>query len=215
MFHFNNKKLCIVGAGGFGREVLSSFKESFESTGRSVAEEIVFMDDNPQLQDKKILGVPVIPFAAFNPDNYVVTIAVGSPQSRKKIVEKLPVNTQYATLIHPTAIVMEETEIGEGTIITAGSIVTCNIKIGKHSHLNLHTSIGHDCRLGDYFTTAPGARISGECTFGDLVYFGTNACSKQGVNICNDVTIGMGGIVVKHIQESGIYIGNPLKKLEK
>ncbi len=215
MIKLHNNKLCIVGAGGFGREVLSSFKESFVLAGISIEDNVVFMDDNPALENKKVLGVSVIRFADFDPSEFDVSIAVGSPKSRKSIVGKLPKETQYVTLIHPSAIIMEETEIGEGSIITPGCIVTCNITIGKHSHLNLHTSIGHDCVLGDYFTTAPGARISGECNFGELVYFGTNACAKQGIEICDDVVIGMGGVAVKHIQESGVYIGNPLKKLER
>ena len=69
--------------------------------------------------------------------------------------------------------------------------------------------------MGDFFTTAPSANISGNCNFGDCVYFGTNSAVRQGVKICDNVTIGMGGVVVKDITEEGVYIGNPLKKLEK
>jgi sugar O-acyltransferase (sialic acid O-acetyltransferase NeuD family) len=142
-------------------------------------------------------------------------VAAGDPSIRKKIVESLPVKTTFTTIIHPNAIISKWVEIGEGSIITAGVIITCDIKIGKHSQLNLHTTIGHDCIIGDYFTTVPGSNISGSCLFGNKVYFGTNSSVRQGVSICDDVTIGMGGVVVKNISESGVYIGNPLKKLEK
>lgn len=93
--------------------------------------------------------------------------------------------------------------------------MTCNIEIGQQAHINLNTTIGHDCIIGNYFTTAPSANISGNCHFGNRVYFGTNSCVRQGVNIYDDVTIGMGGVVVKDIQSSGVYIGNPLKQLQK
>lgn len=212
----NPKKLCIVGAGGFGREVLSSFKDKFFKSDKWNDKEVVFLDDNPKLHNKKVMGIPVIQSSDFNPSDYEVVIAVGDPHTRKKIVENLlPHNTKYTTLIHPSAIVMHDCEIGEGSIITAGCTVTCNIKIGKHCHLNLHTTVGHDCRIGDYFTTAPGTHISGECEVGHQVYFGTNAAVRQGVKICDNTTIGMGGVVVKNIVESGTYIGNPLKKLVK
>jgi acetyltransferase-like isoleucine patch superfamily enzyme len=46
------------------------------------------------------------------------------------------------------------------------------------------------------------------------VYFGTNSSVRQGITICQDVVIGMGGVVVKNITESGIYVGNPATKLE-
>src|SRR5690606_39472751 len=127
----------------------------------------------------------------------------------------LPEDTCYVTLIQPGAIVMEGCDIGEGSIITAGCTVTCNIKIGRHSQLNLHTTVGHDCRIGDYFTTAPGTHISGECEIGNCVYFGTNASVRQGIRICDDTVVGMGGVVVKKIEEEGTYIGNPLKRLVK
>jgi UDP-3-O-[3-hydroxymyristoyl] glucosamine N-acyltransferase len=99
------------------------------------------------------------------------------------------------------------------SIITAGCILTCDIKIGKHSQLNLHTTIGHDCVIGNYFTTTPACNISGICTFGDCVYLGTNSSVRQGITICDEVTVGMGGVVVKNINEPGTYVGNPAKRL--
>lgn len=211
----NNKKLCIVGAGGFGREVLSSFLEFFLAADINIEKAIYFLDDDPNLIGKKIMGLNVIQTKNFDPKNSEVVIAIGEPEKRKKIVNLLPKETSYTTLIHPSAILMSDCEIGEGSIITAKSILTCNIKIGKHSQLNLNTTIGHDCIIGDYFTTAPGVNISGECEIGNEVYFGTNSSVKQGIKICNGVTIGMGGTVVKNITESGIYVGNPTKKLER
>ena len=167
------------------------------------------------LTERTIMGIDVIMHSEFNPDLYNVIVAVGDPGTRKRIIDDLPANTTYVSIIHPNAVISKWVEIGEGSIITAGSILTCNIKIGKHAHLNLHTTIGHDCEIGDFFTSAPAANISGECKFGDCVYFGTNSSVRQGIKICSNVTIGMGGVVVKDILEPGVYIGNPLKKLEK
>ena len=142
-------------------------------------------------------------------------VAVGDPLERKNIVENLPSNTKYFTLIHPNSVVSRYVEIGEGSIITPGTVVTCDIKIGKHAHLNLHTTIGHDCIIGDYFTTAPGVKISGKCHIDDCVYFGTNSSIRDKINVCKNVTIGMGAVVIKDITEEGIYIGSPAKKLER
>jgi len=211
----NEKKICIIGAGGFGRETLLCIIDGIATTNLKIEETACFMVEDEYLAENKIMGVEVIPQSNFDPKLYNVVVAIGDPSTRKRVVESLPDETTFTKVIHPNAIISEWVQIGEGSIITAGVIITCNIKIGKHSQLNLHTTIGHDCELGDYFTTAPGANIIGNCTFGEKVYFGTNASVRQGVSICNDVTIGMGGVVVKNIYESGIYIGNPLKKLEK
>jgi sugar O-acyltransferase (sialic acid O-acetyltransferase NeuD family) len=209
------KKICILGAGGFGREVLCCLIDGIASTNLKIEETVCFMVSDDVFKETKIMGIDVIPQSKFEPALYNVVIAIGDPISRKRVVENLPPQTTYTSIIHPSAVISEYVEIGEGSIITAGSILTCNIKIGKHAHINLHTTIGHDCIIGDFFTTAPASNINGNCQFGDCVYFGANSVVRQGVKICDNVTIGMGGVVVKNITEEGVYIGNPLKKLEK
>ena len=84
---------------------------------------------------------------------------------------------------------------------------TTNVVIGEHSHLNLLTTIGHDCRLGDYFTTAPAANISGNVITGKNVYIGANASVRQKVNMVGNTTIGMGAIVLNDIKDAGTYKG--------
>ena len=91
--------------------------------------------------------------------------------------------------------------------------LTTNIKLGKHSHLNLQTTIGHDCNIGDFFTTAPGAKISGNCKIGDRVYIGTNSSTREKITICNDVTLGLNSGVIKNISDPGIYVGTPAIKV--
>lgn len=211
-----NKKFCIIGTGGFAREVFCYVLDVLKQQNPIIDySRICFLDKDELCNGEKVMGVDVIPESSFDPDKYVVLVGIGEPKIRKKVVEKMPKNTSYATLVHPSAIISDWVEIGDGSIITPGVIITCNIKIGKQAHLNLFTTIGHDCEIGDYFTTAPSANISGNCIFGDCVYFGTNSAVRQGVSICDNVTIGMGGVVVKNIIEPGVYIGNPLKKLEK
>jgi sugar O-acyltransferase (sialic acid O-acetyltransferase NeuD family) len=207
------KKIGIIGAGGFGKETLVCLSDSIANTNLKIEDIAVFLVSDELVESDFILGIPVIPLSKFEPKKYDVVIAVGDPTSRKKLVENLPKNTTFTTIIHPTASISKWVSIGEGSIVTAGVVLTCDIKIGKHAHLNLHTTIGHDCTMGDYFTTAPAANISGHCEFGDCVYIGTNASIRQEVKICDDVTIGMGGVVLKTIPESGVYVGNPLKKL--
>lgn len=207
------KKICIVGAGGFGREVLCCLIDKIASTNLEIEEIACFMVSDEDFKETKIMGINVISQSMFDPALYNVVIAIGDPTSRKRVVNNLPTQTTYTSIIHPSVVISDWVKIGEGSIITAGTILTCNIKIGKHAHLNLNTTIGHDCVIGDFFTTAPAANISGNCHFGDCVYFGTNSAVREGIKICNNVTIGMGGVVVKDILEEGVYIGNPARLL--
>lgn len=209
------KKYCIFGTGGSGRETLSCLIDSISTSDYKLEEVVVFMVDDAFYKESEVLGVPVIRRSEFDPGEFRVVVAIGDPKARSTIVKGLPQETKYTSIIHPSAMISEWVEISEGSIIAAGTILTCNITIGKHAHVNMHSTIAHDCQFGDYFTTAPGVNISGNCTFGNCVYFGTNSSSRDGIEICDDVTIGMGGVVVNNIKDKGVYVGNPLRKLLK
>jgi sugar O-acyltransferase (sialic acid O-acetyltransferase NeuD family) len=198
-------KKAIIGAGGFGREVYWSL---------SLVERLntVFFVDDKYYDKSDSL---ILPLSKFDPKEYKVVIAIADPLARQRIVESLPKETKYFTHIHPSVQIHgNDVEIGEGSIICAGTIITTNVKIGKHAHLNLITTIGHDCVIGDYFTTAPGVQISGNEIIGNRVYFGTRSCIKQKLTICDDVTIGMNAGVTKSINQPGTYIGTPAKKIK-
>lgn len=197
------KKLAIIGAGGFANEIKAHMKEFSLKC---------FVDDKYYIPNNNNIS----PLSEFDPDEYKVIIGIGDSKARCEVVNRLPKETEYFTFIHSSAqIIGNDVEIGEGSIICAGVIITTNCIIGKHAHLNLLTTVGHDCRIGDFFTTAPGVKISGNCSIGDRVYFGTNATIKQKISVCDDVTVGSNAAVVSSIENSGIYVGVPAKKLER
>lgn len=198
-------KKGIVGAGGFGREVYWSLSEEDRTN-------CVFFVDEQYYdgKDEKIKSI-----LDFNPNEYELVIAIGDSNNREKMVNSLPKNTKYFTHIHSSVQIHgNDVEFGEGSIICAGTIITTNVKIGKHAHLNLMTTIGHDNIIGNYFTTAPGVKISGNSNIGNKVYFGTNSCNKEKTTICDNVIIGLNSGVVKHIDKSGVYVGTPAIKIK-
>jgi sugar O-acyltransferase (sialic acid O-acetyltransferase NeuD family) len=209
------KKLCIAGTGGFARETLCCFLDSVSIKTDERYKLVCFMESDEFYSKTNVLGFPVIRQSEFDPELYDVVVGIGDPTMRRKIVNSLPPQTTYRSVIHPSVVKSEWVDIGVGAVVTAGVILTCNIKIGSHAHFNLHTTVGHDSVIGDYFTTAPGVNISGNCKFGDNIYIGTNASIKQGITICSDVVVGMGGTVVKNIFEAGTYVGTPVSKLSK
>jgi sugar O-acyltransferase (sialic acid O-acetyltransferase NeuD family) len=194
-------KKALIGSGGFAREI--KYHMNCDLT--------FFVDDSYWIEgDSNIL-----PLSDFNPGEYEVLVAIGNPLDRYNVVNRLPKETKYFSFIHPSAIILDDNiKIGEGSIICAGSILTTNIKIGKHSHINLQTTIGHDTIISNFFTSAPGVKISGNCKIGERVYIGTNTSIREKISICNDVTIGLSSGVVKNISESGVYVGCPSVKIK-
>ena len=210
----NTKPICIYGTGGFARELLTLLTDlhQYDRVAGFVEPDAVFSEKYSP--ESRIMGKPVLPESAFDPDQQCMTVGVGSPAIRRKIVEALPAHTEYPSFIHPSASVSRWVSIGPGAVVCAGCILTAQIEIGRHCHLNLQTTIGHDCYIGDYFTTAPGVHVSGDCRFGDQVYFGTGSATRQGIRITSGVTIGMGAMVVKPIDTPGTYVGIPAKKIK-
>jgi len=209
------QKYYIVGTGGFGRETLCCVVDMLKGTSHDYRTAVRFVVDDQYATQEKVLGVDVLRITEFEPSDGEVVVAIGDPHARKRIVQRLPASTRYGKIIHPSAVISEWVKLGPGAIVTAGVILTCDIAVGAHAHFNLHSTVGHDCVIGDFFTAAPAMNMSGKCTVGDRVYCGTNSSIREGIRICDDVTVGMGGVVVKNIDQPGVYIGNPLKKLEK
>lgn len=209
------KPICIVGTGGFGREALCCLIDIHNHTNTVINSATQFMVDDEYLDEEEIMGIRVIPKSQFNPQTHDALVAIGDPTARFNVISKLPKSTNYATLIHPTAVLSKWVNIEEGSIITAGVVITCNVNIGKHVQINLNTTIGHDCNIGDYFTAAPGVNISGNCTFGSRVHIGTQSSTRENVKICDDVIIGMGSTVIRNINAKGVYVGRPATPLKR
>ena len=193
-------ELAIIGAGGFGKEV-KQWALMSQATGLFPI--TFYVSDH-------LAAPPNRPLSQLDPDRSLAVVAIGDPNARAKVVQGLRHGQRFATVIHKTSI--NQSESNDGLIMCPFSVITTDVTIGKHLHLNLHSDIGHDCIIGDYVTLSPSARVSGKCTIGNRVYIGSNAVIREGVTICDTVTIGAGAVVLNDITEAGVYVGMPAKK---
>lgn len=197
------RKRALVGAGGFAREIKAHMKEP---------DMVCFVDDYYWSENDE----NILPLSKFEPHEYDVLVAIGDSKQRSQMVAKLPPETSYFTFVHETAIILgDDVKFGVGSIICAGAVITTNVNIGEHAQINLNTTIGHDCIIGDYFTTAPGVNLSGNCVIGNEVYLGTNCSVRQRVHITDNVTIGLNSGVLNNINKPGIYVGLPVRMINK
>ena len=191
-------KLALFGYGGHAREVACQ-----------IGQEVTFFVDDQYSND---IAKPI---SEFNPEEYMMIVAVADSKDRADIVAKLPKETKYFTFIHPSVHIMDDNiQVGVGSFIGANSILTTNIKLGNHTLLNRGNHIGHDSVAGDFFSMMPNAVVGGNVTLGDNVYLGSCSNIREKINITSDVLIGMNAAVVKDITESGTYVGVPVKKLK-
>ena len=192
-------KLALFGYGGHAREVAAQMN----------LDVTFFVDDKYANEVSK-------PISTFDSEIYQMMVAVADSKERENIVKKLPQNTSYFTFVHPTALLMsEDIEIGIGSFIGAYSILTTNITIGNHTILNRGNHIGHDSKIGDFFSAMPGAIVSGNVVIGTNVYMGNNSSIREKITVGSNAIIGANAAVVKNIITGGTYVGVPAKFKKK
>lgn len=195
------KEKIIIGSGGCARDIKAHIGDS--NLKFFVSDEFYSPNDEN-----------IHPLSSFNPELHSVMVGIGDPISKKKIVESLPINTEYWSWVSPYAILLgDDIKIGDGTFISAGVILTCNIVIGNHVLLNISSTVSHDGIIGDYSTISPSANICGNVTIGECCYIGANAVIKEKIKISDNVTVGLNAGVVSNLNKSGVYIGTPAKPI--
>lgn len=205
------KNIGIYGASGFAREVawLLSYPDEISSF-RVVA----YIEDGTA-EGRDIRGVPILlweQFTARHPDA-AVAIAIGDPKTREKLAAKCA-GARFPRLVHPAVEMSSFVQIDEGTIICTGSILTVDIEIGRHVHINLDCTVGHDVRIGDFTTISPGVHVSGNVHIGRGVYIGTGANIINGTPtkplvIGDGAVIGAGACITKDCEPRCLYAGVP------
>lgn len=197
-------KLLIIGAGGHGRVVA----DIAEATGRY--SEIAFLDD---AKVEKPLRFPLLGqanLAEQKKEEYEIFVAIGNACIRQRIMESI--DGEFATLIHPSAIIGSEVSIGAGTVVMPGVIINTGTKIGNGVIVNTASSVDHDCEIADYCHVAVGAHLCGSVSVGEHTWIGAGATVIQGIKVCSECMLGAGTVVVKDIVEKGTYVGVPAKR---
>ena len=123
------KQIAIYGASGFGREV-AWLIEACAENGMAY-QPVCFVDDDLSKHGKSSNGIPVMGLeqaVETYPGAFVVA-GTGTPAIREKLMRKTAAKGYtFETVIHPRVERSLWIEIGEGTVICAGTILTTNIK---------------------------------------------------------------------------------------
>lgn len=216
----SNTDIVIFGTGGFAREVRQLIKDhNHACMGEMQYNFLGYLDDDAKKHGNDIHGEKILGSTEWLNDkpNVEIVVAIGSPISKKKVVDRLINNTnaKFATLFHPNAIIGDRNKIGIGSIICAGTIITTDTVIGNHVIINLSCTLGHDAIIKQYSTIAPGVNISGNVSIEEGCDLGTNSVIIQGKIIGEWSIIGAGAVVVKNIPSYVTSVGNPSKTIKE
>ena len=208
------KRLWIVGAGAFGREVLAWLRDV--PAAQRTWEIAGFLDLNAAALkgypcDLSIAGEE----SSFSLSDYDVFIcALGDPEKKLRACRLLKSRgAVFTTLIHPTAIVGPYCSVGEGTILCPGSIVTTNVTLGNFVTVNMNSTVGHDVIIGDGSTLSCHCDVTGRARLGEGVFMGTHAAVLPGVVVGDYAKVGAGSVAIQNVRPHTTVMGVPAREV--
>ncbi len=208
------KRLWIIGAGGFGREIFGAAQSALGH--RSEWEIAGFLNDIVDSLD----AFPEFPRIAAGTDyepeeNDVFTCAIGELPGRRDVCEKFRARgARFVNLIQPMACVSPSAELGQGIIVEAMAGIGANAHIGDFSTVLSHANVGHDSKIGAYVSISPFAAILGRTEIGEGVVIGSHAVVLPDVKIGPGATVGAGSVVLKDVPAGATVFGVPAMRIK-
>ena len=209
------ERVVVIGASGFGRECLDVL-DAMVRAGSQIAV-IGVVDDGPSDFNLQRLAARNVAYVGAvrewmerGESDVRFVLGIGSPQTRRWIVEQLEVaGYQAFTAVHPSATFGANAVLADGVVVCAGAAISNNVRLGRHVHVNPNATIGHDADLRDFVSVNPAATISGGVVIGEVTLVGSGATVLQNLSVGERTTIGAGALVTKPVPPGVIVKGVP------
>ena len=210
------ERIVLVGSGGCMRELFWQIMEANKVVQRWSVDGYIDI-----VEDLNFDGI--YPCTYLGDDDYLlglkirtnVVICIGDPEKRRIVAERYKTNEN---LIFPiidltNGGVSPDTTLGEGCILSRGSVVSANVTLGKFVFLNLNTTVCHDGVVEDYVTFSPGTTLAGNVEVGEETFFGIHASVIPGQTIGKQVVVGAGAVVTHDIRNNTVVVGVPAREV--
>ena len=211
------KRFAIFGASGFGREVLPLVRQQLQRT-EAYPWELVFVDDQPPATE--LNGHRVLTYAQWLVEPAAsrhISLAIANSAVRETLAARcMKDRVQFFDVTAANVVVLDDVQVGFGSVLCPFVTLTSNIRIGQQFHANIYSYVAHDCVIGDFVTFAPGVHCNGNVVIEDHAYIGTGAVIKQGqpgqpLIIGKGAVVGMGAVVTRNVAAGATVVGNPAK----
>lgn len=202
--------LIVIGGGGHACVVIDAWLR----TGGQAAAVRVF-DQNAALAGSLLdYGIRIQSLTDWSVLNGAdCHVAVGDNFARDHLLQQaIAHGGRPKTIVHPGAMVALSAEVGLGSFVAAGAVVSARAEIGQATIVNHGAVVDHDCVLGAGSHVAPNGTLGGGAKLGDRVLIGAGATVLPGLSIGADTTIAAGAVLTGNAAANCTMVGIPAKR---
>ncbi len=214
------KKLILYGASYYGGEVADHIHDINISKNEPEWDLVGFLEDNPLMLGKERNGIPILGNKEWLETNdllpYYFICCIGNPMVKRNVIALLDSKkVKYGKIVHPTVIKSSTSQIGEGSIVMAGNILSTLSVIEPHAIVNMACTIAHNAVIGKYSNINPGVRVSGNVTLEEGTFIGSNAVIFENLKVGKYSKISALAMVHSNVPEASVVMGVPGRVIDK
>lgn len=201
------RKFYILGSGGHSRSVINLLELNKLSIA-GIFDESFKINTPEEICGYKLLGKP-----SDIPLDGKIILAIGDNLKRFSAWQTLSSRIYSNTIVHPKAIIEKRIKFGHSNLVFAKAYINTHASIGDNNLINTGAIIEHEAAVGSHNHISVGSIICGRVLIGDACFIGAGSVIIDHVKICDQVTIGANSVVIDNITQSGIYAGNPARRI--
>jgi sugar O-acyltransferase (sialic acid O-acetyltransferase NeuD family) len=207
-------KLVIIGAGGFGREMVAWAEQSVQ-VGRDWELKGLIDDNLDALKAKPSPGRLLGRIQDYQPaGDEVFVCAIGVPAIKRKCSELIASRGgRFTRVVHRTVVLGHEVDLAEGVILCPYVVVSANNRLGRGVACNLHASIDHDANVGDWSQVNCHGDLTAAVEVGQEVFLGSRVSVIPNVRIGDGAYIGAGSVVLRDVAPGWKMVGAPARRI--
>ena len=205
------KRVAIIGSGKWACQLRKYIEETDYLTC------VGYIDDNKLVEGVICNDEEATLYYGKKFDAVFMGIGYAHLDLRKKIYDVYKTKgIPFATIVHPTAIISNSAEIGEGCLVGMNSIIEMGAMIADNVVIHSGVYIAHEVVVDKHCYITARAALAGDVKIGQCCFIGFNCSIRDGITIADNTVVGCSANVVKDITESGhVFIGNPARMLIK
>lgn len=111
-------------------------------------------------------------------------------------------------LVSPHAVISSGVEVGKGSIVAHGVIMSVDSSLGDYCIVNSSAIIGHDTKIDENVIIAPAAFLGGNVNVGNSTLIGPGSMTLEGRSIGDRVIVSIGASVVRNVKSDSTVVPN-------